>query len=100
MTNTTQSHDINFFKEQYPKVLKEMALKADLEHGGMKHLTTVNESMWLIECEESEVAENPFVLYYHESGNLYGITGFSDQPSFLEACKSLLLNVWGIQFTE
>lgn len=95
--NTIQSHDFNYFKEQYPKVLKEMALKADLQQGGMKHLTTVNESMWLIECEKTDLPETPYVLYYHESGNLYGATGFKDKESFEEACKSLLLNVWGIE---
>lgn len=96
--NATHTHDINFFKEQYPKVLREMALKADLQQGGMKHLTTVNDSMWLIECEKTDIPVHPFVLYYHESGNLYGATGFKDEPSFQEACRSLLLHVWGIDF--
>lgn len=99
MENNTQVHDINYFREQYPIVLKEMAMKSDIQNNNNRSMSILKDSMWLIECEKTDVPEHPFCMYYHESGNLYGLTGFKDEPSFVEACKSLLMNTWGIQFS-
>lgn len=101
--NNTQVQGINYFKDQYPEVLREMARNFDeLVAKGFswkygKAINIVNNAMWLIECEETNVPEQPYCIYYHESGNVFGWTSFKDQPTFLEACKKFLDSTWGIK---
>jgi len=89
--------DINYYKSKYPKVLRNIAINSDKNN--IANLAEINNSMWLIECEETNNKEYPYCLYYHESGNIYGLTHFNDKI-FLNACKSFLNTVWGITITE
>jgi hypothetical protein len=97
--------DINYYKSKYPVILRQIAYKSGWikQNGGITHniknLNTINSEMWLIECEESKMANYPYCIYYHESGNIYGLIHFNDD-TFIDTCKSFLNTVWGIIITE
>lgn len=51
------------------------------------------DELWLTECEQ--VDNQTGVVYYHESGNVYGLHSFTDQSSFEAACYNLVHSVYG-----
>lgn len=102
--NQIKNHSIEFYRQEYPKILKSIAFDFGITRfkGGFSHnpanLNIIKDSLWLIECEETGVQENPFCIYYHESGNVYGYKTFnSDYDSFYNACVEFLRDIWGIK---
>jgi len=90
---------IDYYQSKYPDTLRKLAMEAGMNLSAAKQadfLKTVNEHMWLIECEETKNSHQPYCLYYHESGNVYGFTSFRSEETFLVSCRTLLKNVWGI----
>lgn len=62
------------------------------------------DELWLVECQTAQdarefygahsamaqiIGADPYVIYYHESGNLYGIHPFRNLDTLKAACQQL-----------
>ena len=91
----TECHDVSCYEQQKVALLRQFGFPE--KELWLTEVTTALDAIHLY-GETSEIAEiiyesgnKPFVLYYHESGDVHFAAAFINQEEFVMGCQSLAL---------
>jgi hypothetical protein len=87
----TKCHDVHFYEQQKVSLLRQFGFPE--KELWLTEVTTARAAIYLY-GEMSEIAEiihengdKPFVLYYHESGDVHYVATFANQDEFISGCQ-------------